>query len=303
MGPWGGAADALRLVAADGVALRAAAQPAGAPDGRARGLVLLLPGRTEFLEKYAGVAAAFATRGFAVAGLDWRGQGGSARALRNPRKGHVGAFAEYLRDVDALTAATAAIGGPRVLVSHSMGGAVALRLLARGAPACAAAVFSAPMWGLAQGRATAALGRALARAFPALGLAHAYAPGGSDTPHALRGYARNVLTSCAEAFAEIEAITRAHEAQALGGPTWGWVRAAYDEMAACATLPLATPSLILAGARDAVVSPEPMRARARRGEARLVELAGARHEPFFETAATRARVWAEIDAFLAAVGV
>jgi lysophospholipase len=291
---WGGGARTLRLTAADGVALRAAVLPAErAPS---RGLVLLLPGRTEFLEKYAGVAAAFASRGFVVAGLDWRGQGASARALRNPRKGHVGAFAEYLLDVDALTAATEAIGGPRVLVSHSMGGAVALRLLARGAPVSAAAVFSAPMWGLAQAPATAALGRALARAAPAVGLGRAYAIGGSDTPHVLRGFARNALTSCAEAFAEIEATTRAHESHALGGPTWGWVRAAYAEMAACARLPIATPALILAGARDRVVALGPMRARARRGEARLVELAEARHEPFFETAAVRAQVWAAIDA-------
>ena len=44
-------------------------------------------------------------RRFAVVALDWRGQGGSARELENPRKGHVDDFALYERDVAALEAA------------------------------------------------------------------------------------------------------------------------------------------------------------------------------------------------------
>jgi lysophospholipase len=327
-GPWGAASETLALTASDGVRLRAAlarplravaavaprarafagggAEAPGAATGTApaaRGLALLLPGRTEFLEKYAPVVDALTDRGFAVAGLDWRGQGGSARSLGNPRKGHVRAFDEYRRDLDALVAAVAAEPGPRVMLAHSMAGAIALPWLAERPGRVAAALLSAPMWGLVQAPPTALLARALCRAASGLGLGGAYVLGGRDAPYPLSGFAGNRLTACAEGFAHIEAVTRAAPDHALGGPTWSWLRAAYAEMAALGRTPLTTPSLIFAGADDRIVALGPMRERAARGEARFVELPGARHEPLFETAATRARLWAEVDAFLAAEGL
>jgi hypothetical protein len=58
-----------------------------------------LGGRTEFIEKYFEVVADLRRRGFAVASMDWRGQGGSQRMLANPRKGNVRGFWEYDRDL------------------------------------------------------------------------------------------------------------------------------------------------------------------------------------------------------------
>jgi pimeloyl-ACP methyl ester carboxylesterase len=40
-------------------------------------------------------------RGFAAATIDWRGQGGSARQLKNPRKGDIDDFSLFERDLDA----------------------------------------------------------------------------------------------------------------------------------------------------------------------------------------------------------
>ena len=64
-----------------------------------RGTVCILPGRTEFIEKYFEVVGELRRRGFAVAVLDWRGQGGSSRLLRNPLKGHINDFSEYEEDL------------------------------------------------------------------------------------------------------------------------------------------------------------------------------------------------------------
>ena len=64
-----------------------------------RGTVCLFGGRAEFIEKYFEVVADLRRRGFAVATMDWRGQGGSQRMLANPRKGHVRGFWEYDRDL------------------------------------------------------------------------------------------------------------------------------------------------------------------------------------------------------------
>ena len=56
------------LVAEDGVRIRIGHWvPADAA-----GTVLLFPGRTEYIEKYGRAARDFATRGFAMAAVDWR---------------------------------------------------------------------------------------------------------------------------------------------------------------------------------------------------------------------------------------
>ena len=65
----------------DGVSLRFARwQP---PAGR-RGTVCIFQGRGEWIEKYFETVRDLRARGFAVAALDWRGQGLSDRALQRP---------------------------------------------------------------------------------------------------------------------------------------------------------------------------------------------------------------------------
>ena len=70
----------------DGVSLRFARW--APPPGR-KGTVCLFQGRAEFIEKYFETVRDLRARGFAVATLDWRGQGVSDRELRNSRKGYV----------------------------------------------------------------------------------------------------------------------------------------------------------------------------------------------------------------------
>src|SRR5262249_41383938 len=64
-----------------------------------RGRVCIFPGRTEYIEKYFEVVGELRRRGFAVAALDWRGQGGSSRLTRDPLRGHINNFAEYEEDL------------------------------------------------------------------------------------------------------------------------------------------------------------------------------------------------------------
>ncbi len=81
-----------------------------------RGTVCIFPGRAEFIEKYFEVVGELRRRGFAVAVLDWRGQGGSSRLTRNPLKGHVNDFAEYEEDLVALHESRGAAGLSRALL-------------------------------------------------------------------------------------------------------------------------------------------------------------------------------------------
>ena len=94
LGRWGGLVTDLqmRVFDADGVSLRYAYWPR--PAARTRGTVCVFPGRTEKIEKYFETAEDLRGRGFAVAVLDWRGQGGSQRLLRNPMQVHGGQFSD-----------------------------------------------------------------------------------------------------------------------------------------------------------------------------------------------------------------
>ena len=68
----------------DGVALRFARW--APPPGR-KGTVCLFQGRAEFIEKYFETVRDLRARGFAVATLDWRGQGLSERVARQSAQG------------------------------------------------------------------------------------------------------------------------------------------------------------------------------------------------------------------------
>ena len=78
--------------------------------GGTRGTAVIFPGRTEYAEKYGPVAGELVARGFAVAVIDWRGQGLSDRHPRNAMLGHVHDFADYQRDVAALMALVGGAG-------------------------------------------------------------------------------------------------------------------------------------------------------------------------------------------------
>lgn len=298
MTPWG---TPLSLRTPDGVALRGAV----ATGAGQRGHVILLSGRTEYLEKYAGVVAALGERGFGVASLDWRGQGASQRLRPDPAIGHVDDFAAYQTDLDTLLddPAVAALPGPRLLIAHSMGGAIGLRWLSRHGHGVAAAVFSAPMWGVHLTFPLDRLTPPLVRFGARLGLAHRYAPGGGPTTYVLEATQPNVLTSDPDSFAAMVAFAGANPAMVLGGPSFGWLAAALREIRALRRVALPVPALVLLGSEEAVVSPAAIKARAAAGEAALLTLDGARHEPFIETEVHRRAIWDRIDAFLAETGI
>jgi len=111
----------------DGLKLRSALwEPTRGP---ARGTVCIVPGRGEFIEKYFETAADLRARGFAVATLDWRGQGLSDRPLSDPLKGHVRDFSEYDTDLQAFMQEVVLPDCPPPLfaIGHSMGGTILIR--------------------------------------------------------------------------------------------------------------------------------------------------------------------------------
>lgn len=308
--PSGG--SAIYLTASDGVRLRVAAWP----EGR-RGTVVLFQGRTEFIEKYYETIGRFCARDFAVAAIDWRGQGLSDRPLPDRRKGYVADFAHFQRDVDALLhfLRDAQAPKPWLLVGHSMGGAISTRLLMRQDPALggdlvadgsaapmAACILSAPMLGLHGSWATNTMARRLAGATSRFGMRNRYTLGCDTRTAADHGFNGNVLTTDEGRFETYAKIITAHDDLALGGPTWGWLRAAYREIGVLR--PPSAPILLAIGSDDTVVSVRTARRFVDAApNAELVLLPGAKHEPFIENDATQDRLWRAIGSFLDAQNI
>jgi lysophospholipase len=296
-----GAPDGTRAIAVqdDAGLVRAALTPPGP-----RGTALILPGRTEYAEKYGRVMSRLGALGLGSVVIDWRGQGLSTRAA-GPT-GHVGDFAEFARDLALVLAHAdvAALPGPRLLLAHSMGGCIGLRALLAGLPV-QAAVLSAPMWGLALSPSAERLARLLARTMPVFGCGRWRAPGAGRGFYVLdQPFAGNVLTADPEHYSWMRSHLASHPALGLGGPSYGWLRAAFRAMDALAPLPApGLPALAFVGGDEAVVAPAAIRARlAHWPDGALVELPGARHEVLMETPAVQERVWAEIGAFLDRAG-
>ena len=300
--------ETLELEAGDGVLLRGALWRAqGGRGSDDRGLVLMLQGRTEFLEKYCVPAAELVRRGFAVASLDWRGQGHSARLTRNPLKGHVGRFADYHLDLAALVAhpSVAAVPGPRVLMAHSMGGAIGLGAVVRGQVRPGAVVLSAPMLGIAMSPVQRLVARGLVPLARLLGLRERWPPApGASEPYVFSGFEDNVLTGDRAIFDWLVETLRRDPALRLAMPTLGWFEAASEEIAWLARQgPPGPPGLCLLGSEEAVVDPEAVRTGAARLGFALVEIEGARHELFIAAEPARSEAWAAVDGFLVEQGL
>lgn len=271
----------------------------------ARGTVLVLPGRTEYIEKYAPLAAEFGRRGYAAAALDWRGQGLSDRQLPGrPMVGHVRRFTNYQFDLAAMTEAAAALRLPRpwYMLAHSMGGAIGLRALCEGM-GVAAAVFSAPMWDILlpppAGRLRATVVAGAARL---VGLADLPVPGTSRRNYlADAAFDGNALTTDRATWDWMRTQIAAHPDLGLGGPSLLWLSEALLEVARLRALPSPdVPCLTVLGTDETIVDPAAIRGRMGRwprGSLSLYE--GARHEIPMEAPVFRARFYDEADALFA----
>ena len=288
------------LTALDGVRLRAARWTPERP----RGTVVLLGGRTEYVEKYYETIGDLVSRDFAVATMDWRGQGGSERQLRDPRKGHIDDFALYERDFLSLhrDVLTPHCPRPWIGLCHSMGGAIMLRIAHAGRCPFDRLMLTAPMVAL-YGQVDPRYARWLVEALDGVGLGGFYAPGGGGRkPYSLNPFEGNLLTSDPVRYARMGDTLRAHPSLGLGGPTIGWIHAAFRLMREFAEpdypRAIATPTLVIASGSDGVVdtrSLERFATRLRVGN--LIVIDGARHEVMMERDVYRELFFKAFDAF------
>ncbi|HSV24664.1 MAG TPA: alpha/beta hydrolase [Xanthobacteraceae bacterium] len=273
------------------------------PSGR-KGTVCIFQGRTEFIEKYFEVVRDLNARGFAVATLDWRGQGLSDRLLGQARKGHISNFAKYGIDLETFMREVVLPDCPPPLfgLANSMGAAVLMRAAAQGHRWFERLVLCAPMIKLTNIPLLPAV-RALVRTMRLAGLGRIFVPGGGVACKASGPFLDNPVTSDPIRYARTAAIIEAEPALALGAPTIAWLDSAFRVMAEFANpafpARLRQPMLIVACGRDQLVSTaatEEFGSRLRAGSHLVVP--GSKHEILMEHDLFRSQFWAAFDAFV-----
>ncbi|MCB1556685.1 MAG: alpha/beta hydrolase [Alphaproteobacteria bacterium] len=283
----------------------------GIPDA----IVIMLPGLSEFGEKYYELAHDMLKRNLSLWVLDWRGQGKSGRYLDNPHKRHSAGFNRDIEDLHYFlmeyvkhAAVHPNVGRiPLVMLGHSMGGNIGLRYLHRHPEMFACAAFSAPMIGI---RAFGALPRwfslAVSRMVSILA-GRRYVPGGEDWRPRMSPDSRSqdVLSGDPVRNAIHDSWSACDPALQVGNVTFGWV---YEALISCAKLQnkkllrhIRTPCLLSLAGQDRLVDPKKIRmvARAIPG-ARLIELPDSHHEILMERDEIRDRFLAAFDEMLTA---
>jgi lysophospholipase len=268
--------------------------------GRGRGSLLFAGGRGDFVEKYLEAVSAWHRRGWAVASFDWRGQGKSKSDIE---AANLESFDPLIDDLAALVSEwQAANPAPHVIVGHSMGAHLALRLLIERRPRLDAAVLVAPMIDVNSAPLPTWLARLVASAVTSLGFGSrplwrrplARAPAGSKR--------QKVLTSCIERYEDEHYWWDREPDFAPAPPSFGWLRAGYRSARAFTRKNLAAidlPVLVIGAEQDRLVDPKSVRRVASLiPGAELEMFGGCAHEILRERDPVRLAALARIDAFL-----
>jgi lysophospholipase len=299
--PQGAIAGGIKT--SDNVTLRFAQWPA---EGTKRlGTVCLFQGRAEYIEKYFETIAQLRKRGFAVATLDWRGQGGSERLLPNPRKGYVKRFDDYIGDLQAFMQQVVLpdCPPPYYVLAHSMGALILLLAEPMVRSWFERMVFTGPLFGLGDAYHPVGAARFATKLLASLGFRKSYPPGEGDTLVDFQPFVGNALTSDPVRFARNGDIVRKAPHLSLGSPTIGWAHAAFKAMEQALDPMFAprisVPILMIAAGADKIVSNIAIEqvAVGLRAGSRIV-LPGSQHEILQERDVFREQFFAAFDAFI-----
>lgn len=273
-----------------------------------RAVVIIFTGLSEFGEKYFEVARDLLKRDYSVVTVDWRGQGLSWRHLSDAAKRHHDDFDLDGDDGAAIIAHLDTMPGfaglPKILLAHSMGGHIGLRMLHKNPQIVQCAVMTAPLMGISLPYDSELWARLLARFLCKFGWGECYAPGNNPKRPITFEERMRMLTTDPDRR-DMQKFWRDTRADLqTGGLTFGWVHTALSSTLFTRN-PLwlrniTTPMLMLLSGKDVIVSNTAIRTGAKAlHDARLVEIPDALHEIMMERDELRDIFWAEFDAFVA----
>jgi len=265
-----------------------------------RGTICVFHGRRGYIERDYETVTDLKARGFAVALLDWRGQGRSDRLLKNHRKGHIKNFAQYDADLEAFMKKVVLPDCPPPYygLAHSTGANVLLRALQK-STWFEASVLLAPMLGFRTSHIPLTLMAIIINSLTALGLGSLSYPGDFKE----RRFSSNVLTHDERRFERQLDLLKENPDLDLGGPTIGWLSAALAANKYLMSLKgsdvLRSPVLIVASGDERVVSQENIHQFSNRlHHLPMVVVENAFHEVLLERDSMREQFWAAFDSFM-----
>ena len=290
--------------------VRVARWPSLMPDPK--GTICLLHGRSEFIEKYYEVIIELRQRGFAVATMDWRGQGLSDRLTRNGMKGHVRRFSDYGKDLKQFIQDIILpdCPPPCFALTHSMGGLILLSNLPDLRIKIDRAVLCAPLIEIfTKGHSILGIKpqqpsiRRLAGVLRYLGLGESYVPGASQTPFDRQGFYANQRTSDGPRYDRNRQFLIDCPALGIGGPTVLWTHESCKAMDRLQSSDfqssIHTPTLIITASNDTVVDSAAAELFAMTTRAAgAISIAGSKHEIMMEREIIREQFWAAFDRFI-----
>ncbi|MBI3555865.1 MAG: alpha/beta fold hydrolase [Deltaproteobacteria bacterium] len=222
------------------------------------GAIVLLPGRTEPILKFAETIQDLTRQGFSVYAMDHRGQGASGRMLSNPEIGYVEFFKDYISDVDTFvqTIVRATLHPHLFLLAHSMGGGISGMYLYEHPDVFEAVALSSPMFQINTAPFPAGLAADLSLTDCGFSNGQSYAIGQADFDPAQKFTdAGNDVTRSQARYNVKMQMFADNPTQRLGGVSYHWLCESLTATSHVQTVGGAstTPTLIFKAGNDDIV--------------------------------------------------
>ncbi|WP_462157267.1 alpha/beta fold hydrolase [Pseudoalteromonas sp. GB56] len=219
--------------------------------------IVISSGRIEAAQKYQELLWELARNNVAVFIVDHQGQGRSYRHLEDANKGYVGHFDDYKADLHQFI--THVVNhhwqGKKILLGHSMGGAIALDFVCTYPEEFAGVFLSAPMLQIHTGSTKPWLAKLWASTVCTLTKGDNYVPG--HGPYAEVPFSDNELTHSQERYRRFRALYNSYPELQLGGVTFKWLNAAFKAIDKLRKSECPVPLFIAAAEKDTVVDTSP----------------------------------------------
>ena len=256
-----------------------------------KGCVVILPGLSEFGEKYIETAKFFTERSYNTYIIDWAYQGHSIRLKENPHKRHSDGYETDISDLHYLISNIIKTDDPLYMLAHSMGGNIGLRYLLNYTEMFDAASLSAPMFGILDLKHREGLVKSILSLLKKKYTS--YIPGGKDWNEEARSSDGKDIFSYDPIRDQIHnAWCLADPRLQVGNPTLGWV---YESLKSIDILKtpqklqkVIIPILLAYASDEKIIDNKSIKKLAGRlPNSHLLELQNARHEILMETDAVR----------------
>jgi len=263
--------------------------------------LVISPGRTEPAIKYAELIYDLKDSGFNIFILDHQGQGESGRQLKDPHKGHVIYFSQYVRDFGQFIEeiVTPHSRKETYLIAHSMGGAIATHFMSKNPEFFTKAVLSAPMFELDTSPYSESVARLFSEFLVLTKRGSKYAPDRGPYLPEEDTFEKNDVTQSLPRFWANKFLFTRYPYLALGGPTARWVNQNLKATKNITSLApkIKTPLLLLQAGKDQVVKPTRQNSFCQRGDCELLTYPDSFHEILMEKDSIRDEALRDIRLF------